>query len=192
MKTRKIILLFLTLLAGSSSLSMLRDPSWELLTEDDFRDTEQDAASGPAIEGPLGVEPHWESYDQWRCFSTDRAEVRCADTDYDGIVPVPSLSVVEGDVIYDFGMEPTPRPDCDAITAQWRELLEGEPYFCVYAAFLQTFKGDHFGQGGGDDELWIVGRLRTRKGQWSDPFMYPDSETEIADEVSSDLDDDIQ
>jgi hypothetical protein len=113
-----------------------------------------------------GETPYWESYNQWLCFPAESVEVTCEEAEYDGVVRIPTLHVVQDGHYYEIGMEPDPKPDCERVTHQWRELIQGEHTLCAYAAPLQELTTIPAESGAKDGSLWIINSLKSGKGYW--------------------------
>jgi hypothetical protein len=165
----KKVLFMIAALAGVSNLSMYSDHSISVLDSSDYNWEHLDRATGESALSGFLVEskPTWESYNQWQCFPSDGIEMQCAEADYEGHVRrIPLIHVWHASHLYEFSMESEPEPDCDQVVGHWKGLLTGEDAFCVYAAYLQELEylpKDPSLEG----SLWIMNRLKTRKGYWS-------------------------
>lgn len=113
-----------------------------------------------------GETPYWESFNQWLCFPAESVEVTCEEAEYDGNVQIPALHVVQDGHYYEISMDPDPKPDCERITRQWRELIQGEHELCAYAAPLQELTSIPAESGAKDGSLWIINCLKSSKGYW--------------------------
>lgn len=158
--------LSIAILLACSTLSMTQAFHSGILNDDDYLLQEQEfTAHKPALSAPLdGKTPYWESFNKWLCFPADRVEVTCLDAEYDGIVQVPALHVVQNEHYYEISMDPEPKPDCALIARRWRELLDGEREFCAYAAALQEYDAVPPESGAKDGSVWIINRLKSDKG----------------------------
>jgi hypothetical protein len=153
-------------IVGVLNSSMYVDPFAGLLSAEDFAQERTDA-DHPALSSSLQEDPGWESFNTWSCFSARNLELECSELDF-GAIHVPTLRVIENSAAYDFSLDPEPNMDCEQIRDQWRQLLDGEPAICTYAAYLQDLPADSLRDGSLDSwTLWIVNRLKTSKGYWS-------------------------
>jgi hypothetical protein len=102
---------------------------------------------------------------RWQCFPTSGVEFQCAEAQYEGLRRVPLFHVEYASHLYEFSMETDPAPDCDKVLNDWKKLFKGEDAFCVYAAYLQKLEFQP--KDGIDGSVWMINRLKTRKGYWS-------------------------
>ena len=165
---KRSALLAITVLAGASSLSMSYNPSFNLLTSEDYHLMESDSARGPALSAILdGKTPYWESYNEWQCFPAKSVEIECVEAGDGDSTKIPILHVIYGAHYYEFSLDSEPEPDCGKITARWRDLLAGEDAFCAYAAFLEYFEEVPPDSDAKDGSTWIIKQLKTAKGRWT-------------------------
>lgn len=66
--------------------------------------------------------------------------------------------------------------NCIRLVQDWRYLLEGEPGFCAYGAYLQELPADHFAEEGVRSwRLFIVSQLKSEKGYWRERMLGAES-----------------
>jgi hypothetical protein len=187
-RSSKRLRLFVALAAGVLSLSMVSSPYAYLLDEEDREFERADREDGPELSAPLSESPRWESFNEWWCFSTQSLQLECTELDY-GEMHVPTLRIANAGHLFDFSMERESELGCGKILEQWKDLLEGEDAFCVYAAYLQDLPADHFGEEG--VERWtlrILSQIKTRKGYLSEEDMM----TEVNPTGEESREDDVQ
>ena len=154
---------------------MTSNPALKVLNQDDYEyQRQQTFERGPALHSWLdGRTPYWESYNQWLCFPVESVEVTCLNAEYNGVVQVPTIHVVQAQHYFEISMDPDPKPDCAVITHRWRELLQDQREFCVYAAPLQEYDGVLPDSRAKDGSVWIINRVKTASGYWD--FSSPDN-----------------
>ena len=179
-----------TLLLGCLTLSMAQVSPSKILNEEDYRLQWQEfSMHRPALTAPLdGSTPYWESFNQWLCFPADKVELTCLEDNYNGVVWVPALHVVQNDHYYEFVMNQPPNPDCELVKRRWHELIDGEQEFCVYAAASQEYDTVPPESGAKDGSAWTIDRLKSSKGYWDfaadENWLYGPDDT--PDETDSD------
>ena len=158
----------ISLLLASGTLSMTRVPYSEILTKEDYQmQLQAFVAHKPEMTAFEGETPYWESFNQWLCFPAKNIEVGCEETDDDGdTTQIPLLRVIQDGHYYEISMDPDPKPDCERVKRQWRELMQDERELCAYAAPLQELKPVPAESGAKDGSLWIINCLKTGKGYW--------------------------
>lgn len=141
-------LYFLILCLSSPHLSMTW--GWDefgILNSDDIQ-LAQDHDS-PALQSPIGEEPHWESFNEWLCFSSDTVQLGCYDkdsgvkienTDSDDVNErsfYTTLLVEDRYKLYAFESPGWKNLEgCQSEIAEWRHTLENQEGFCTFAAEL--------------------------------------------------------
>lgn len=145
-------------LAAIVNLSMIAIRPEDILSEDDLI-LEVSERATPALSVAQDSVRYWESFNQWKCFSTDRVETYCAEID-DGQTSLPTLLVSDDHgALHEFSLDPGPDLNCEVTLHQWSEVLKNQRSFCAYAAYLQQLDANH--------ELWIVDRIKSYRGVWS-------------------------
>ena len=164
--------------AGIFCLSMTDTNHYEILSPDDREQELTDSEGTPALSSQIDANPYWETFNTWRCFSTENIRPECSVLDNDSL-RVPTLRFAEGSTLYDFSIDPEPGLDCDETLAKWIALLDQEQSFCVYAAYLQEMPSEIFEYEGINRwQLWIVSQIKTQQGYWHlyDPEDYTSAE----------------
>jgi len=145
------------------------DPFYEsLLTAEDLEREKADHANGSALSSGLHEKEHWESFNEWRCFSADKIEMNCVGVKGES-TKIPSLEVKDKRHLHEFSLDldPSREADCESTIAFWQKLLSGERAFCAYAAYLQDNPVNLREEEGLDRwSLWIVSQIKTAKGTW--------------------------
>jgi hypothetical protein len=164
---------------------MYSNPYADLLNEEDREFERADREDGPELSAPLSENPRWESFNEWQCFSTQTLQLECTELDY-GEMHVPTLRIADAGHLFDFSMERESDLGCDKVLESWRNLLDGEDAFCVYAAYLQDLHAEHFSEEG--VERWtlrILSQIKTRKGYLLEEDMMTE-ENATAEEMEED------
>ena len=171
--------------------------SHHLLSEEDLEQELMDAENGPQLNSALNEYPHWESFNEWNCFSTQTVQLECSALDY-GQIHVPTLRVTDSGLLYDyssgnsknlyeFQMSEEPGLGCKEVLQKWNTLLESERAFCVYSAYLQDLPADHFeAEGVKRWTLSIISQLKTQQGYWREYKPVEDPEEMESDEEALD------
>lgn len=162
----KFRVLLVAVITATFSLSMVHDPTYNLLNDIDYAKARSDAAQGPALTAPLDGSPYWSSYNQWLCFSSQNIEMSCLEAEYNGIKKVPVLHLTEGTHYFEFSMDPEPALDCNKVIDRWNALLKNELAFCAYAAPLQELDITAYDSNAETGSVWIINQLKTAKGYW--------------------------
>jgi len=132
---------------------------YDILSEADLAQEEIESTAHPALSAAYDEEPYWQSFNKWMCFPAEAVQTYCAEIDY-GQSYLPTFRVSDDKHhFYEFDLDPTPNLNCDETLSQWRELLENQRSFCVYAAYLQDLDDER--------ELWVVDTIKSSRGLWS-------------------------
>lgn len=139
-----------------SDLSILTTEDWELEAAD--------RARGPVMSSLPTSQQRWESFNQWNCFPTQSAQVVRVEVVYEGQTKrIPQIDVEFGDHLFQITLDGDAEDDFDSIAKLWKDLISETNEFCVYSAFLQKLPGVAARL---TSSLWIVERLKSRKGSW--------------------------
>lgn len=148
----------LIVMVAIANLSMIAIRPEDILSEDDLI-LELSERASPALSAAQNSTRYWESFNQWKCFSTEKVDTYCAETD-EGRTSLPTLLVSDDHgALHELSLDPEPDLNCEVTLHQWNEVLKNQRSFCTYAAYLQEVDAGH--------ELWIVDRLKSYQGSWS-------------------------
>lgn len=136
-----------------------------LLNKDDIAQEKNDHDSGPVMQSSLEAEKQWESYNQWLCFDKDNIELTRVDIEYDGkIKSLPQINAWTSEHYLEISLSADTEDDNDRTFSEWQNLSEGMNQICIYAAHLQYL----YSLGNRQSSLWIISKLKTEFGYWSE------------------------
>lgn len=174
MKIRNYLFVFLM---AFWSLSVPRLSQYSLLNKEDMGRVSLEVEHGPALSAPLDALPRWESFNNWFCFSTENIQLECTEI-LDTHEFVPTVSVTRDSIRFDFSLDAEPVVDCANVKANWEYLLQDQPSFCVFAAFLQNSPPDDLGIDAIKNwSIWITRTIKSKKGYW-DAYEYQEQQEE--------------
>jgi len=185
---KKWFVLAITVPLAAASLSMYRPSSLDLLTEEDYRQ-EQDDSKTPAVTAAPDVDGKiaWKSFNQWQCFPVSQLKFEC-DPDSEGQETCyPHLIVEQDGSVFDFQfLTPGDNLKSAVVLDRWNSLVANEESFCVYGAYLPDVSDSR-------EAVFSVDRLKTAKGYWdydSEENWYRPSG--LADESSDESNDEVR
>jgi hypothetical protein len=157
----RTILIFTITLPFTLSFNW-HDRAYDILGETDWYLSKQAAASGtPALSSTIGAENQWESYNEWRCFSTKSIDLRCAtiDDNSSSLIPVVSVLSKDEDLDYEYALGSEYIWDCQKVIDSWATLVDEQESICLYGARLQAPEQDNI-------SLWYIDQIKTQNGYW--------------------------
>ena len=156
-------------------------PILSLLNRADFEEEENQQT--PALSSGLNSPEDWESYNEWRCYQTERIELLCTEIDYGGLRKVPTIIATDEEGRIEYDVDPTFNWDCEFTLQEWRNLIKGSPQVCFLGAFLQSF--------GEKESLWMLSQVKSHNGYWkeyeSEAYRY--AQRDLGDTESDTLND---
>jgi hypothetical protein len=167
--TRRFAISAQLIALGLATLSSnWESPQW-ILTEEDraLEATQKRRALGSSVH----ENPSWESFNEWRCFSTKDIELTYLEHIWDPETK-PELkersaaigvSSNEGHLEFDYEDSHFTGQNPDLILSKWKGLIAGERTVCIYAAYLEEL-----------DETtssWIITGLKTTRGYWPENLV---------------------
>lgn len=160
---KALFTLFIVIACGLSLNSLGSDLS--LLTSEDWELEDSDRARGPVMSSLPTAQKQWESFNQWKCFSTQNAQIVRVDVNYEGqIKRIPQIDIEFSDHLFQITLGGDTNDDLDSVESDWKNLIAETKEFCVYSAFLQKLPDVTNRL---TSSLWILERLKSRNGVWT-------------------------
>lgn len=139
--------------------------SGEILSESDLKEQIVNYMSGNSqLSSGFNAKDKWESYNKWSCYNSDQTEISCIEGYNNEIIPSIKINLGNSYRDIDFDDEQTGESEkCEAIISEWKNLLEQESEFCVYAAYLQELNYETKER---PHSLWMGLYFKTKNGIW--------------------------
>jgi hypothetical protein len=158
---------------------------YRILNQDDYLLVERQ--NTPALQTAIGDEPHRESFNEWQCFPAAAAEIDCFEEksrrpvkeidpeERDGMGYYPTIVAEKDGHTYFFEAPGWVDLDiCQAETAKWKTLIDGQPGFCTFAASWPPNAIESKTQ----VSEWVIYGLKTPAGRTLAPVYDPDAPDE--------------
>ena len=107
---------------------------------------------------------HWESFNQWQCFSKEQLYFECVNYDENTLVPSIRVETDVESLFFDLHVEDNFA--CEETLAIWDDLFQGGAEFCVYAAHMKSFDLDKDEESQKVQTLWYIEKLKGHSGYW--------------------------
>jgi hypothetical protein len=139
-------------------------PFDSLLTWEDREMEREDFLDGPSLTSMSDHQVHWESFNQWQCFSKEQLYFECVNYDENTLVPSIRVETDVESLFFDLHVEDNFA--CEETLAIWDDLFQGGAEFCVYAAHMKSFDLDKDEESQKVQTLWYIEKLKGHSGYW--------------------------